>query len=148
MVSNITEISAFLMFIFAAIPLPIGALTIFFIDLGTNLIPAVALSLEGQEEGNGVMKRPCRDVQEHRIFNKQFVMFSCIFFSFVSLFFVLFFYFFNFIFYFVVSFFYFFVSYFVFCYWFEYLIIFYLYNFSIFSIIFLKFHIVTSLIRL
>lgn len=73
LVSNITEVSAFLLFIIADIPLPLGAITILFIDLGTNLIPAISLALEGQEEGNEVMKRPCRDVKEHRILNKQMI---------------------------------------------------------------------------
>ena len=71
LVSSITEVSAFLMFIIATIPLPLGTITIFFIDLGTNLIPAISLALERQEEGNKVMQRPCRNVKENRILNLQ-----------------------------------------------------------------------------
>ena len=36
--SNIPEITPFLLFILASIPLPLGTITILFIDLGTDLV--------------------------------------------------------------------------------------------------------------
>ena len=44
--SNIPEISPFLLFILANIPLPLGTITILCIDLGTDLVPAISLAYE------------------------------------------------------------------------------------------------------
>lgn len=48
--SNIPEITPFLLFIVANIPLPLGTVTILCIDLGTDMVRA-----EGVGEGGGVM---------------------------------------------------------------------------------------------
>merc|ERR1711990_207443 len=42
--SNIPEISPFLLFICADIPLPLGTITILCIDLGTDMVPAISLA--------------------------------------------------------------------------------------------------------
>jgi len=40
--SNIPEISPFLLFIIADVPLPLGTITILCIDLGTDMVPAIS----------------------------------------------------------------------------------------------------------
>jgi len=67
--SNVAEMAAMMMYILAAIPLPMGALTILFVDLGTDLLPAVSLALESTEKS--VMERMPRDVNQERLFTKQ-----------------------------------------------------------------------------
>nr|XP_060622561.1 sodium/potassium-transporting ATPase subunit alpha-3-like [Anolis sagrei ordinatus] len=42
--SNIPEITPFLLFIMANIPLPLGTITILCIDLGTDMVPAISLA--------------------------------------------------------------------------------------------------------
>ncbi|ESO03268.1 hypothetical protein HELRODRAFT_185638 [Helobdella robusta] len=69
--SNIAEIAAFLLFIIARIPLPLGALTILVIDLGTNLIPGMSLAFEREEFNAEVMNRPPRDVKTQKILSRQ-----------------------------------------------------------------------------
>merc|ERR1711981_75809 len=53
--SNIPEISPFLAFILADVPLPLGTVTILCIDLGTDLVPAISLAYEEAE--TDIMKR-------------------------------------------------------------------------------------------
>merc|ERR1711931_100131 len=53
--SNIPEISPFLFFIALSIPLPLGTVCILFIDLGTDLVPAISLAYERAE--SDIMKR-------------------------------------------------------------------------------------------
>ncbi|KOB76210.1 putative sodium pump alpha subunit, partial [Operophtera brumata] len=57
--SNIPEISPFLAFILCDIPLPLGTVTILCIDLGTDMVPAIALAYESAEAD--IMKRPPRN---------------------------------------------------------------------------------------
>ncbi|XP_010226583.1 PREDICTED: LOW QUALITY PROTEIN: sodium/potassium-transporting ATPase subunit alpha-3-like, partial [Tinamus guttatus] len=47
--SNIPEITPFLLFIMANIPLPLGTITILCIDLGTDMVPAISLAYEAAE---------------------------------------------------------------------------------------------------
>merc|ERR1711902_383015 len=42
--SNIPEISPFLLFIIADVPLPLGTVTILCIDLGTDMVPAISMA--------------------------------------------------------------------------------------------------------
>ncbi|CAB1326721.1 unnamed protein product [Coregonus sp. 'balchen'] len=56
--SNIPEISPFLLFILASIPLPLGTVTILCIDLGTDMVPAISLAYETAE--SDIMKRQPR----------------------------------------------------------------------------------------
>ena len=53
--SNIPEISPFLLFILADIPLPLGTVTILCIDLGTDMVPAISMAYEEAE--SDIMKR-------------------------------------------------------------------------------------------
>ena len=80
--SNIPEISPFLVFILADVPLPLGTITILCIDLGTDMVPAISLAYEQAE--SDIMKRMPRDplhdklvnhrlaaqIQQHFILNK------------------------------------------------------------------------------
>jgi sodium/potassium-transporting ATPase subunit alpha len=60
--SNIPEILPFIAFVLFALPLPMPVQLILAIDLGTDMLPAIAL---GQEKGEGdVMKRPPRAREE------------------------------------------------------------------------------------
>merc|ERR1719389_590361 len=53
--SNIPEISPFLLFILADVPLPLGTVTILCIDLGTDMVPAISMAYEQAE--SDIMKR-------------------------------------------------------------------------------------------
>ena len=46
--SNVPEIAAFCLYLIAQVPLPIGALAILCVDLGTDMIPAISLAFEGK----------------------------------------------------------------------------------------------------
>ena len=60
--SNIPEILPFIAFVIFALPLPMPVQLILAIDLGTDMLPAIAL---GQEKGEGdIMKRPPRSREE------------------------------------------------------------------------------------
>ncbi|MHB9004040.1 MAG: cation-translocating P-type ATPase, partial [Coriobacteriia bacterium] len=56
--SNIPEIVPFLVFVILKVPLPLTILQILIIDLGTDILPALALGTERPEPG--VMERPPR----------------------------------------------------------------------------------------
>jgi sodium/potassium-transporting ATPase subunit alpha len=60
--SNIPEILPFIAFVVFALPLPMPVQLILAIDLGTDMLPAIAL---GKEKGEGdIMKRPPRSREE------------------------------------------------------------------------------------
>lgn len=63
--SNVPEAVPFIFFLFSqgAIPLPLTVMQILSVDLGTDMIPAIALGVELPEEG--VMQRPPRSRKEH-----------------------------------------------------------------------------------
>lgn len=67
--SNIPEISPFLFFIMLSIPLPLGTVTILFIDLGTDLWPAISLAYEKAE--SDIMQRLPRDPKGDRLVNER-----------------------------------------------------------------------------
>lgn len=73
--SNIPEISPFLMFIIANIPLPLGTITILCIDLGTDMVPAISLAYEQAE--TDIMKRRPRDPINDKLVNQRFVELLC-----------------------------------------------------------------------
>lgn len=73
--SNIPEISPFLMFIIANIPLPLGTITILCIDLGTDMVPAISLAYEQAE--TDIMKRKPRDPINDKLVNQRFVEWLC-----------------------------------------------------------------------
>jgi calcium-translocating P-type ATPase len=56
--SNVPELVPFLAFVFLSIPLPLTVMQILAVDLGTDLLPALALGAEPPEPG--VMDRPPR----------------------------------------------------------------------------------------
>jgi len=72
--SNIPEISPFLFFIVLSIPLPLGTVTILFIDLGTDLWPAISLAYEKAE--SDIMKRMPRDPLKDRLVNERLISVS------------------------------------------------------------------------
>merc|ERR1711994_488618 len=72
--SNIPEISPFLLFILADVPLPLGTVTILCIDLGTDMVPAISLAYEGREAN--IMSKPPRDARVDRLVTAKLVCFS------------------------------------------------------------------------
>jgi calcium-translocating P-type ATPase len=59
---NFAELAAFLVFVFARVPLPLTVMQILAVDLATDLLPALALGAEPPEPG--VMDRPARQRTE------------------------------------------------------------------------------------
>ncbi|XP_077985595.1 sodium/potassium-transporting ATPase subunit alpha-3-like isoform X1 [Glandiceps talaboti] len=72
--SNIPEITPFLLFIIADIPLPLGTVTILCIDLGTDLVPAISLAYEESE--SDIMKRKPRDPKGDKLVNQRLISMS------------------------------------------------------------------------
>lgn len=60
--SNIPEIVPFLLFVVAKVPLPLTVMQILAVDLGTDLLPALALGAESPEPG--LMEKPPRAMKE------------------------------------------------------------------------------------
>ncbi|XP_026513695.1 potassium-transporting ATPase alpha chain 2 isoform X2 [Terrapene carolina triunguis] len=71
---NIAELCPFLIYIIASVPLPIGTITILFIDLGTDIIPSVALAYEKAE--SDIMNRRPRHKKKDRLVNEQLAVYS------------------------------------------------------------------------
>ncbi|KAL8623500.1 Sodium/potassium-transporting ATPase subunit alpha-3 [Nucella lapillus] len=71
--SNIPEISPFLVYIVFGTPLPLSVVTILFIDLGTDMVPAISLAYETAE--SDIMKRPPRTVSD-RLVNERLIAMS------------------------------------------------------------------------
>ncbi|CAH8866467.1 unnamed protein product [Trichobilharzia szidati] len=69
--SNIPEITPFLIYILADIPLPLGTITILCIDLGTDMIPAISLAYEEAEAD--IMKRMPRDPLHDKLVNERLI---------------------------------------------------------------------------
>uniref|UniRef100_A0A8D0AYL4 Sodium/potassium-transporting ATPase subunit alpha n=1 Tax=Sander lucioperca TaxID=283035 RepID=A0A8D0AYL4_SANLU len=69
--SNIPEISPFLLFIIANIPLPLGTVTILCIDLGTDMVPAISLAYEEAE--SDIMKRQPRNPKTDKLVNERLI---------------------------------------------------------------------------
>uniref|UniRef100_A0A915LA78 Cation-transporting P-type ATPase C-terminal domain-containing protein n=1 Tax=Romanomermis culicivorax TaxID=13658 RepID=A0A915LA78_ROMCU len=67
--SNIPEILPFLLFVIIGIPLALSTVTILCIDLGTDLMPAIALAYERAE--SDIMRRQPRDPYKDRLVNKR-----------------------------------------------------------------------------
>jgi Ca2+-transporting ATPase len=63
--SNVAEAIPFILFVLAGIPLPLGIMQILAVDLGADLLPALALGSEPPEPG--VMARPPRRPTDHLI---------------------------------------------------------------------------------
>ncbi|XP_005372048.3 potassium-transporting ATPase alpha chain 2 [Microtus ochrogaster] len=71
---NIAELCPFLIYIVAGLPLPIGTITILFIDLGTDIIPSIALAYEKAE--SDIMNRKPRHKKKDRLVNQQLAIYS------------------------------------------------------------------------
>uniref|UniRef100_A0A8C5V0P8 Sodium/potassium-transporting ATPase subunit alpha n=1 Tax=Microcebus murinus TaxID=30608 RepID=A0A8C5V0P8_MICMU len=71
---NIAELCPFLIYIIAGLPLPIGTITILFIDLGTDIIPSVALAYEKAE--SDIMNRKPRHKKRDRLVNMPLAVYS------------------------------------------------------------------------
>jgi len=69
--SNIPEISPFLFFILADVPLPLGTVTILCIDLGTDMVPAISMAYEKAE--SDIMKRPPRNPFTDKLVNDRLI---------------------------------------------------------------------------
>merc|ERR1719281_1729708 len=69
--SNIPEISPFLVFILADVPLPLGTVTILCIDLGTDMVPAISMAYEKAE--SDIMKRPPRNPFTDKLVNERLI---------------------------------------------------------------------------
>jgi len=69
--SNIPEISPFLIFILANIPLPLGTVTILCIDLGTDMLPAISMAYEEAE--SDIMKRMPRNPFTDKLVNERLI---------------------------------------------------------------------------
>nr|XP_032800915.1 sodium/potassium-transporting ATPase subunit alpha-3 isoform X1 [Petromyzon marinus]XP_032800916.1 sodium/potassium-transporting ATPase subunit alpha-3 isoform X2 [Petromyzon marinus]XP_032800917.1 sodium/potassium-transporting ATPase subunit alpha-3 isoform X3 [Petromyzon marinus]XP_032800918.1 sodium/potassium-transporting ATPase subunit alpha-3 isoform X4 [Petromyzon marinus]XP_032800919.1 sodium/potassium-transporting ATPase subunit alpha-3 isoform X5 [Petromyzon marinus] len=69
--SNIPEITPFLFFIIANIPLPLGTVTILCIDLGTDMVPAISLAYEAAE--SDIMKRQPRNPRVDKLVNERLI---------------------------------------------------------------------------
>ncbi|KAJ3594460.1 hypothetical protein NHX12_003767, partial [Muraenolepis orangiensis] len=69
--SNIPEITPFLLFILASIPLPLGTVTILCIDLGTDMVPAISLAYETAE--SDIMKRQPRNSKTDKLVNERLI---------------------------------------------------------------------------
>lgn len=72
--SNIPEISPFLIFILASIPLPLGTVTILCIDLGTDMVPAISLAYEQPELD--IMNRKPRKAKTDHLVNARLIGFA------------------------------------------------------------------------
>ncbi|XP_072354424.1 sodium/potassium-transporting ATPase subunit alpha-2 [Scyliorhinus torazame] len=69
--SNIPEITPFLLFIVANIPLALGTVTILCIDLGTDMVPAISLAYEAAE--SDIMKRQPRNPKTDKLVNEKLI---------------------------------------------------------------------------
>ena len=75
--SNVPEIAAFCLYLVAQIPLPIGALAILCVDLGTDMIPAISLAFEGEEVKHECMKRGPRNPRNEGLLDERMLFLSC-----------------------------------------------------------------------
>ena len=71
--SNIPEISPFILFIIAGLPLPLTTVLILCIDLGTDMVPAISLAYETKEKD--IMRRAPR-TKEDNLVTERLISFS------------------------------------------------------------------------
>ncbi|KAI4886142.1 hypothetical protein NFI96_015291 [Prochilodus magdalenae] len=69
--SKIPEMSPFLFFVIAGIPLALGTITILCIDLGTDMVPAISFAYEPAE--SDIMKRQPRNAQTDKLVNERLI---------------------------------------------------------------------------
>lgn len=61
----VPEMVPFMLYIVLSIPLGLGTITILFIDLGTDIIPAITLAYESTE--GDIMLKPPRNMQKDKL---------------------------------------------------------------------------------
>ncbi|XP_073458233.1 potassium-transporting ATPase alpha chain 2-like [Aquarana catesbeiana] len=71
---NIPEMIPFMVYVILSCPLPLGTITILFIELGTDIIPSIALAYEKAE--NDIMLRKPRNPRQDRLVNMQLLCYS------------------------------------------------------------------------
>ncbi|XP_077115952.1 potassium-transporting ATPase alpha chain 2-like [Ranitomeya variabilis] len=71
---NIPEMIPFMVYVIISCPLPIGAITILFIELGTDIIPSIALAYEKAE--SDIMHRKPRNPYKDRLVNMNLLSYS------------------------------------------------------------------------
>uniref|UniRef100_F7ALS8 Sodium/potassium-transporting ATPase subunit alpha n=1 Tax=Xenopus tropicalis TaxID=8364 RepID=F7ALS8_XENTR len=71
---NIPEMIPFMVYVIISCPLPLGTITILFIELGTDIIPSIALAYEKAE--NDIMLRKPRNPRKDRLVNQQLLTYS------------------------------------------------------------------------
>lgn len=75
--SNVAEMAPFCLFLIAQIPLPISALSLLCIDLGTDLLPAISLAYEEEEVRREVMRRGPRNPLTDGLLDERLLFLSC-----------------------------------------------------------------------
>ena len=75
--SNVPEVAAFMLFLIAQIPLPISALAILCIDLGTDMLPAISLAYEEEETKYEAMKKGPRNPRNDGLLDERMILLSC-----------------------------------------------------------------------
>ncbi|XP_068098328.1 potassium-transporting ATPase alpha chain 2-like [Hyperolius riggenbachi] len=71
---NIPEMIPFMVYVIISCPLPLGTITILFIELGTDIIPSIALAYEKAE--SDIMLRKPRNPYKDRLVNMQLLSYS------------------------------------------------------------------------
>ncbi|KAM4652188.1 potassium-transporting ATPase alpha chain 2-like [Discoglossus pictus] len=71
---NIPEMIPFMVYVIISCPLPLGTITILFIELGTDIIPSIALAYEKAE--NDIMTRKPRNPRKDRLVNEKLLCYS------------------------------------------------------------------------
>jgi len=72
--SNIPEISPFIIYMAAQVPLPLSTVLILCIDLGTDMVPAISFAYENFELD--IMERPPRNSKRDHLVNAKLVSFA------------------------------------------------------------------------
>ncbi|XP_068098327.1 potassium-transporting ATPase alpha chain 2-like [Hyperolius riggenbachi] len=71
---NIPEMIPFMVYVIISCPLPVGAITILFIELGTDIVPSIALAYEKAE--SDIMSRKPRNPYKDRLVNMNLLSYS------------------------------------------------------------------------
>jgi sodium/potassium-transporting ATPase subunit alpha len=72
--SNIPEVAPFIMFILVQVPLPLSTVLILCIDLGTDMVPAIAFAYENVELD--IMERMPRNAKRDRLVGARLLSFA------------------------------------------------------------------------
>lgn len=67
----VPEMVPFMLYIVISVPLGLGTITILFIDLGTDIIPAISLAYEKPE--NDIMLKPPRNMKTEKLVTDTYV---------------------------------------------------------------------------